>query len=126
MAIFSIPLVSQYSFWTQFFILGTLIVASYLHRTTRVVVATGGTGLIVLKFLIPTVKLVIYLLKGLAWLGFYAFFIQYAITSGIGWLSWLLEDMLPWIINEMDKARMGSDASPPSSQTYGAPMEEVD
>lgn len=84
---------------------------SYLHRTTRVVVATLVSGFIALKVLIPTVKFIIYLLKGLAWIGFYVFFIQQAINSGINALSWLLEDALPWLANELDKVRVEGDTA---------------
>lgn len=124
----SLPLISQFSFWTQTAILGLCIALSYLHRTTRLVLGTSVSGFVGLKLLIPIFKLIVYLLKGIAWLGFYIYFIQFAITTAIGGITWLLEDGLPRLVNEMDRGRAPVDEPDPSMPSYSTDsrVEEVD
>ncbi|KAF5313620.1 hypothetical protein D9611_010208 [Ephemerocybe angulata] len=122
MSILSLPLISGYSFWTQFSILGLFLVISYLHRTSRLVLTTLVAGSIIIKLLVPTVQLIIYLAKGVAWIGFYIYFIQYAIQAALTGFLWLVDDGLPSLVNEYEKAR-GTRYEPGRPP---APMEEVD
>ncbi|RXW22436.1 hypothetical protein EST38_g3431 [Candolleomyces aberdarensis] len=126
----SLPLISQYSFWTQFSILGILVFISYLHRTSRLVLATLTTCFVGLKILIPIFNLLLYLFKGIAWIGFYIYFFQHALTTAASWLTTFFEDGLPWFFNEIDKARAANVQEHEQQQEQqewpGATVEEVD
>jgi hypothetical protein len=126
----SLPLISQYSFWTQFSILGVLLFISYHHRTSRLVLATLATCFVGLKVLIPITNFLLYLFKGIAWIGFYIYFFQHALSTAASWLTTLFEDGLPWIFNELDKARAANaqeeEHQQEQQQWQGATVEEVD
>ena len=122
----SLPLISQYSFWTQTAILGTLTLVSYLHRRTRVALGTLISGFVGWKVIVPLFKIIIYILKGVGWFGFYLFFIQYALTSAWNGFSWLLEDGLPWMFNEAEKVRAAAEAESAAPAYPTSRVEEVD
>lgn len=131
----ALPLISRYSFWTQFSILGVLILISYLHRTTRRILAALATAFVGFKVLVPVVKLIVYLFKGIAWIGFYIYFFQHAMSTAAGWFTVFLEDGLPWFFNEIEKARAANahtqeqeqgQAQEEQQQWPGSSVEEVD
>ncbi|CAA7270517.1 unnamed protein product [Cyclocybe aegerita] len=76
---FAIPFIHGFSLKIQVSILLTLLLASYLNKTARFVIAALATGYLAFKILVPVVQVVIYVFKGVAMFGFYMHYFRIAV-----------------------------------------------
>ncbi|EAU86557.1 hypothetical protein CC1G_07753 [Coprinopsis cinerea okayama7 len=100
----AIPFISNYSFWTQLWILTSLFILSYTHRTPRLVIATVTSAYLAWQIVVPLVRWFTIAFKAVAWFGFYLHFFWIAVTMACNAVFWVLEEALPRMLREMEAA----------------------
>jgi hypothetical protein len=100
---FGLPIIYAYSVKVQLSILSSLLVISYLNRRARLVIASLTAAYLAFKILVPLAGWVVYIVKGVAWCGFYIYFFQKAVQYAMTGIDYLLSDGLEALIRELDK-----------------------
>ncbi|KAF9531504.1 hypothetical protein CPB83DRAFT_809231 [Crepidotus variabilis] len=101
-----IPLIHSYSATAQALILLVLLVGSYVHRTTRLVIAALALLLLAFKTLVPFVRLLFWAFKGIAWMGFYVHYFQVALGFMVTGATIFLNGV-EWLGKELEKNARG-------------------
>ncbi|KAF4609527.1 hypothetical protein D9613_012267 [Agrocybe pediades] len=101
---FVLPIIGSYSATVQLSALALLLLVSYLSRYARQAIGATTAAYLGFKILIPTVAWIIYICKGIAWLGFYIYFFKKAVIYAANTVDFILNDGLEAILKEAAKS----------------------